>query len=460
MHYRWFALALATAALAHGAESASHAKNVSAEVFLNAGVVLDGSSIAPTPAGAWLEKPAEELIYLNGQWNDLLSEIAGLGPVSVLSGNEAIVQLASGSYSPFKGNDAHGMVLDAGIDLRLFPVRWQLGAAILPGQAQAPGFVFFDEAGTQVHRILLTPESDTAAFQALAEKYRAEKPAFTPAEAKPEATVPLTPETTAVLLDGWAALEDTHDFSKLLDEFKVSRTDALRAALGKFTAQVDPKEYTALFQRLLEQEVPLMIFVNNDGCIQISTGVIQEIAASPGLLQLVEKDSRTVIALPKIAEVWHVSKPTENGMAHSLELYDAQGNALAYLFGSRKSGEEAVANWKENLARLAVIGEEKPFVQAAEVAAPAPDKVSSNEAVDVSKLSERTRSQMQAVLVRLQEFDKNGDEKLSAEELPRRMQEALQNADANGDALLEESEILQVAYRQLLAQRADRAADQ
>jgi len=198
-----------------------------------------------------------------------------------------------------------------------------------------------------------------------------------------------------------------------------------------------------------------MTFVNNEGCVQISTGKLQQVESSPGCLQLVEDDSRTVIALEKIAEVWHVSKPTENGMAHSLELYDAEGNALAYLFGSRKSGEEAVEKWKNRLAALAVIGGDAAVAQAATQAEAS--LVQPTGQVDLSKLSERTRGQLDRVVTRLTEFDADANGQIALVELPERMRAAAAAADTNKNAILDATEIQIVAYQQLMAQREQRA---
>ena len=100
-----------------------------------------------------------------------------------------------------------------------------------------------------------------------------------------------------------------------------------------------------------------MFFAMNDGCVQISTGAITEIIRTRGTLQLVEDDSRTLLSLPRIAQVWRVSKPTERGLIHSLELYDANGQILALLFGSEKGDSTSIVKWKELLFALPLNGE-------------------------------------------------------------------------------------------------------
>jgi putative hemin transport protein len=420
------------------------------------------------PLPAWLALPEEKVTFLTGNWHDLLKEVEKLGPVNVLSGNGALRHMATGTYAPYRGSDAHGLVVSKGIDLRLFPQTWTYGAAELPGGDAFPGFVFFDATGAQVHRILLTPESNQDVFKELVAKFKGSKPDFTGAPAPEEKkTAPLTEEAKAGLLDGWSALEDTHDFGALLNEFNVSRTDALRAARGKFTEQLDVASYTEVFQKLLDQQVSIMVFANNNGCVQISTGALTEVYAAPGALRLTQTDKgSTLIATPRIAEAWRVSKPTSNGLTHSLELYDAGGEPVAYIFASRKEGgEEGVAKWKADLFALATVDTNADTKQA-QTGAPAdatiaPAKAVTDKAlpekVDVSKLAERTRNELNRIVGRVLEYDDNKDGLLTDAELPSRMKQTMAKADANSDAQLDRDELTALAYRQLQDKRQARA---
>ena len=48
---------------------------------------------------------------------------------------------------------------------------------------------------------------------------------------------------------------------------------------------------------------------------------------------------------------------------------------------------------------------------------------------------------------RMMEFDKNGDGKLSKDELPERMQELMERADTNQDGFLTQDELKQMSER-------------
>lgn len=326
-------------------------------VLQAAGVDLSGEGFPGTSVEAWLGKPADQAVFLKGDWEALLTNIKRLGDVSVLSGNDTVMHLATGRYDDFKGRDGSGLIVSKGIDLRLFMSQWRYGAALLPASGSVPGFVFFNGAGEPVHRILLTETSNAAEFDALVAEYKGETPKFTAQAEAPKAVETPTEETKAAFLAGWRGLKDTHEFSGLLRDHKLSRIDALRLAEGEFSAQLDPAAYSALFGQLVEQEASILLFALNDGCVQISTGAITEMNLTKGTLQLVEDDSRTLISLPRIKQVWRVSKPTEDGLVHSLELYDADGEPVAYLFGSEKGDSTSIVKWKDLLFALPLNGE-------------------------------------------------------------------------------------------------------
>lgn len=358
-HFLYFAVTCTLGALVVHGEERAPAKSayVTASVMQSAGLSLDGQGFPGAGVASWLEKPADQVVFLTGDWIALLSEIRRLGDVSVLSGNEAVMHLATGSYERFKGRDGSGLVTSKGIDLRLFPSGWTYAAAILPASGSAPGFIFFNSAGTPVHRILLTETSNVAEFDAIVAQFKGAAPTLALTPVVPEAVEAPTEAVKTAFLEGWRKMQDTHEFSGLLSTHKLSRMDALHLAEGEFTAQLDPVAYGALFEQLVDQEVAIMFFALNDGCVQISTGAINEINRTRGTLQLVEDDSRTVISLPRVKQVWRVSKPTERGLIHSLELYDANNQPVAYLFGSEKGDSTSIVKWKELLFGLPLAGD-------------------------------------------------------------------------------------------------------
>lgn len=456
---------------------------VSTAAMTSAGVSLDASELPGHSVSHWLEKPESEVQFLAGDWTELLGEVHQLGDVSVLSGNHVVMHLATGQYDPFRGGEGHALVLNQGIDLRLFPGHWEYGLAVLPAADTAPGFVFFNGAGEPVHRILLTESSDLATFETLVATYASERPEFSPWSEAPAETKEATAETKAAFLEDWRGLTDTHAFSRLLRKYQLSRTDALRLAEGEFTQALDAHAYRRVFSELVDQEISIIFFALNNGCVQISTGALTELNTTRKTIQLVERDSRTLIGLDGIAEVWRVSKPTKRGLAHSLELYDRDGEPVAYIFGTRKEDEANATAFEtlvfslppQNAQVAAASSEGEGATCSKSAAAPADsegaaspvanDSSEENESapkvtaamapIDTFNLPRRLRSQLNYTVKRLLEYDADGDEQLTTEELPRRMASLLEKGNQNGDRYLDKEELTAMAYHQIQAREAE-----
>jgi len=54
----------------------------------------------------------------------------------------------------------------------------------------------------------------------------------------------------------------------------------------------------------------------------------------------------------RVAESWVVTKPTSDGPVTSLELFDADGDTIAMLFGKRKPGKPEQQTWRGLLDHL------------------------------------------------------------------------------------------------------------
>ena len=301
----------------------------------------------------------EHVTRLDGGWSRLLSEVESLGPVMALTRNDAAVHEKTGVYHNVSFTDAHnmGLVLDDDIDLRLFMDHWAMGFAVETPWAGGRGGVrrslqFFDRDGTAVHKIFLTRKSDLDVYAALGEKYRhTDQSIHQPVEPVDDAT----DETldAAINVDGflqdWADLKDTHDFFPLLREYDVSRTQALRFGEGRFTRRVPDNGLRQTLQDAAERETPIMVFVGSPGCIQIHTGPVKKLKATPPWYNVLDPGFQLHLNEEQIDQAWVVQKPTTDGIVTSLELLDADGGIIARLFGKRKPGLPELEAWRDIL---------------------------------------------------------------------------------------------------------------
>jgi putative hemin transport protein len=297
---------------------------------------------------------------------ELLPELASLGEIMALTRNRWAVHEKVGVYEPvsFQGN--FGLVLDDPIDLRLFMHRWQHALAVSEPIAQGPGagelrhsLQFFDASGDAIHKVYVRASERAPAFADLVEHYTSpDQSPVAAVEPRASAAAP-TPDAeidVAGFQAAWLELRDTHDFFPLLRKFGVARTQALRLAPEGHAIAVATGSITTLLERAAATETSIMVFVGNGGCIQIHTGPVAKIVPMGPWINVMDPGFNLHLRTDGVAQAWIVRKPTEDGIVTSLELFDADGDNIALLFGERKPGQPEREDWRELVVSGALEG--------------------------------------------------------------------------------------------------------
>jgi putative hemin transport protein len=97
---------------------------------------------------------------------------------------------------------------------------------------------------------------------------------------------------------------------------------------------------------------PIMVFVGNPGMIQIHTGPVTNLKPMGPWFNVLDENFNLHLREDRIASAWVVWKPTEDGVVTSLELFDADGEAIATMFGKRKPGQPEDEAWRAIVAAL------------------------------------------------------------------------------------------------------------
>ncbi len=300
---------------------------------------------------------------LEGDWGQLLQRLPALGTVMTLTRNPHVVHEKVGRFETVTVNPGHGgigLVLGPDIDLRIFLRHWRYGFAVAKETKDGVrnSLQFFDESGTAVHKIFLKPESDAGAYDALVGEFSAQSPG--PLEIVPpparRAPRPDAEIDVPALRAAWLALKDTHDFVPMLMKQKVQRLQALRLAGGDLAAPVPASSLRSTLEWAAASGADIMVFVGNRGCIQIHTGPVKNLRAMGPWFNVLDPGFNLHLREDRIASAWIVRKPTADGVITSLELFDAEDEMIATLFGKRKPGEAERGEWRGFAESLAAPG--------------------------------------------------------------------------------------------------------
>ncbi|TVP99170.1 MAG: hemin-degrading factor [Roseinatronobacter sp.] len=294
-----------------------------------------------------------KVVRIDPALDRLMPAIQALGDVMALTRNVSCVHERTGTYEDFHSGPHASMVLGAEIDLRMFPKHWVHGFALLDGPR--PSVQVFDAAGDAVHKVFLTDVSDRAAFDRLVQDLRLgdQSDDITLAARKPVEAAKLRHDKADELRSEWGALTDTHQFLRLASKLKMNRLGAYRVAGAPWAFELATGAVTKLLHAAAKDAIALMIFVGNQGCIQIHGGPVARIEPMGPWINVLDPRFNLHLRADHIAEVWHVIKPIRDGMAHSIEAFDADGALIVQIFGKRDPDTTAFTALVEALPRKA-----------------------------------------------------------------------------------------------------------
>ena len=274
--------------------------------------------------------------------------IRDLGDVMALTRNASCVHERRGIYSDYRSGPHAAMVLDPEIDLRIFPTHWKHAFAVMEPGEDGPkrSLQIFDAAGDAVHKVHLKPESDAAAFDALAAALGLpdQSQTMTLSPRTPPEGPKGNPARADDLRRDWDAMTDTHQFNTLTRRLKMNRLGAYRLAGSPRADRVAKDGITRALHAAADGGIPLMIFVGNSGCIQIHGGPIAKVVPMGPWINVMDPRFNLHLRIDHIAEVWRVRKPTRTGDAISVEAFDADGSLILQIFGYRKDAPPTAWN--------------------------------------------------------------------------------------------------------------------
>jgi putative hemin transport protein len=289
---------------------------------------------------------------LRPQFVELLKELKGLGTVMALTRNPYAVIEKLGEYEDVQSFGKMGLVLNQGVDLRLFFAAWTHAYAVkAPGpRGELRSIQFFDAHGVALHKVYVKQEERIGDYEALVARFandeRGAPEILAPVTLTPSPGLPAGFAPDALRRD-WEALKDTHDFVKLLKQHEVTREQAFVAAGPDFARPVAPTVVRATLDAAREQNCSIMVFIGNHGIIEIHTGPIRSLKPMGPWLNVLDPGFNLHLREDQVARVWLVRKPTTDGIVTSLELFAEDGYFIGQIFGERKPGRPELERWRE-----------------------------------------------------------------------------------------------------------------
>lgn len=286
----------------------------------------------------------DDNIPLKPLFSEIINEIPALGHVMALTRNDDAVHERKGSYTKPTFMGSIGLIANPDIDLRLFMAHWTFAFAVEENGRKS--LQFFAKDGEAIHKIYLTESSDEKIYEKIIITYRGFREELSIQEYEPEAAE-LPDETIDrnAFQQDWLNLLDTHNFFGILKKHGLKRNQALRLAPSGFAYKLPLETIETLLESVSANEIDIMLFVGNKGCIQIHTGPAKRIVKTGPWINILDPEFNMHLRQDQIAEIWHVIKPTESGNVNSIEIFNSSGELIVQFFGKRKPGIPDPTNW-------------------------------------------------------------------------------------------------------------------
>ncbi|MBZ9654431.1 hemin-degrading factor [Phyllobacterium lublinensis] len=293
------------------------------------------------------------VVRISPRIESFLTEIQSLGEVMALTRNESAVHEKIGVYDkPIVGKHA-SLLLGEQIDMRLFPNAWAHGFAVekQDGDTVRRSLQFFDAAGEAIHKIHLRPASNLDAYEVLVAKLRLDDQsqtiALTSLPKPEEKTLEIEELDAAGLRDRWSQMRDVHEFFGILRSLKMTRHQAVQVIGHDYAWKLNGSAFTAMLHHSAQEQIPIMCFVGNRGCIQIHSGAVQNITPMGPWINILDETFHMHLRTDHISEIWAVRKPTKDGHVTSLEAYGPEGEMIIQFFGKRHEDSGERDDWRQ-----------------------------------------------------------------------------------------------------------------
>lgn len=289
--------------------------------------------------------------------DDIMPRLKDLGEVMALTRNRSCVIEKVGVYDNFHSGPHASMILNEEIDLRIFGRHFVSAFAVERETKNGVkrSIQIFDAAGDAVHKIHLRPASDLDAWTKLVADLQLEEQSQTldASPRKPIEGSKTNPDKVDQLRAEWAKMTDSHQFLRLVPKLKMNRLGAYRIVGEPMARQLATGEVNSMLNAALDQNVEVMIFVGNMGCIEIHAGPILNLREMGPWQNILDPGFDLHLRMDHIAEVWAVTKPTKRGPAISVEAFDAEGGIIFQVFGRRSDTKDHRPAWDNIVEGLA-----------------------------------------------------------------------------------------------------------
>ena len=301
-----------------------------------------------------------EAIRLNIDFFKFLENAHKLGPIMALTRNETAVSEITGAFSKVFPGKIISFTLGE-IDLRIIGPNWAFGFAreIEIMKKKCATMQFFDHQGKAVFKMYQKDHTNMGEWKNLINLLKHDDQSgvitVSPSIDQEQKMQTFMPDIEKFRTK-WASMTDVHQLHNILKEMKIDRHDALKFVGQEYAHELTLDAVELMLDEAHNNQVPIMCFIGNHGCIQIFTGKIGPKKWHDNWLNLFDETFHLHMDIPSFAHIWSVRKPTKYGILHSIEVFNKSGELVIQFFGQRQEQSAERSDWRNIVENLPPLG--------------------------------------------------------------------------------------------------------
>lgn len=286
----------------------------------------------------------ESCVRLRADIIPLLEVLPTLGQVMALTRSEAAVHEVTQSFGELHLRKQTALFLRPGQDTRYFTTSWKHVLAV--NEDNRKSLQFFNQFGDAIHKIFLVESSNVEAYEQITERFIDDNQSSV-------LTVEKRAESNSESMDidedklrlRWSQIKDVHEGGQIVKEFGGNRPNIYQALGNDYATSLPYDFIEQLLKHLSENKLSSMIFVQNEDAVQSHAGTTSRLLRTGPWFNVLDPHFNLHLNTELISQVWLITKPSNNGWVHTLNVFDHQKNEFMIMTDNRRRGEEESAEW-------------------------------------------------------------------------------------------------------------------
>jgi len=280
----------------------------------------------------------------------IIGGLGAVGEVMALTRNAFAVHEKTGRYENPRLGGHVAVVHGPQIDLRIFGGHWVHAFAVdkKAGDGTMRSIQVFDAHGDAVHKVFTRATTDMDAWSRLIDKLAGgvRTGAIRTEPHGGDHPTQIDPAAVSELRAAWAAMTDTHQVSALLRRSGLSKGALVQQLAPEFATRLTDGTVESLLRIAANEQLPIMVFVRNRGCLQVHSGPIAALKQVGPWFNVMDRDFHLHLRTDKIASVWAIRKPSAQGMVVSVEAFADDGSPIIMINGQPGEHGKASSEWR------------------------------------------------------------------------------------------------------------------